>query len=157
LTRSRGQSLLYAVLLLPTLMLIFALAVEVSALQMERLQLRYAVDLAAIAAATSVDTGSYMRSGRLLLDPGLATSTAHEYLGRNLARIASLSSPADIAERADVVVVNQVPAPDPFNTQRLDRPSVAIRIRVVHRFNLVGWIGIHGVDVTVASTAQIRT
>jgi Flp pilus assembly protein TadG len=145
------------VLLLPTLMLVFALAVDVSVLQMERLQLRDAVDLAAIAAATSVDTTSYTSSGRLLLDPRAADASAHEYLGRNLARIANLPDPTGIAQRADVVVMNQVPAIDPFNGQRLQRPSVAIRIQLPHRFELLRWIGLNSVAVTVASTAQIRT
>jgi Flp pilus assembly protein TadG len=157
LRRSSGQSLLYAVLLLPTLMLVFALAVEVSILEMERIQLRYAVDLAAIAAATSVDNAAYTRSGRLQLDPAIAASTAHDYLGRNLVRLANLSRPADVAATADVVVINQVPARDPFSGQRLERPSVATRIHVVHRFNLVAWIGIKSVELTIASTAQIRT
>jgi hypothetical protein len=133
-------------------MLVFALAVEMSILEMERIQLRYAVDLAAIAAATSVDNAAYTRSGRLQLDPAVAASTAHDYLGRNLVRLANLSRPA-----ADVIVINQVPARDPFSGQRLERPSVATRIHVVHRFNLVAWIGIKSVELTIASTAQIRT
>jgi len=44
LIRSRGQSVLYAVLLMPTLILVFALAVDIASLQMQKLRLRYAVD-----------------------------------------------------------------------------------------------------------------
>ena len=44
------------VLLMPTLILIFALTVEVAELQMQRLRLGYAVDLATVSAATAVDT-----------------------------------------------------------------------------------------------------
>ena len=38
MTRSRGQSVLYAVLLMPTLILVFALAVDIASLQMQQLR-----------------------------------------------------------------------------------------------------------------------
>ena len=41
--RSRGQSALYAIVLMPTLILILALAVDMAGLQMQKLRLRYAV------------------------------------------------------------------------------------------------------------------
>ncbi|TMF87791.1 MAG: hypothetical protein E6I07_07005, partial [Chloroflexi bacterium] len=69
---------------MPTLMLVFALAVDIATLQMEKLRLRYAVDLAAVTAASAVDIEYYSRTGRLQLDPDAATATAREYLLRNL-------------------------------------------------------------------------
>jgi hypothetical protein len=72
---------------MPTLILIFALAVDMAGLQMQKLRLRYAVDLATVTAATSVDAPYYSRTGRLQLDPSSAAATAREYLDRNLAGI----------------------------------------------------------------------
>src|SRR5207302_8768506 len=113
LIRSRGQSVLYAVLLMPTLFLIFALAVDMASLQMQKLRLRYAVDLATVTAATAVDAPYYSRTGRLQLDPVTAAATAREYLVRNLAAIPDIASPTTIADAADIRVVNRTPAIDP--------------------------------------------
>jgi Flp pilus assembly protein TadG len=155
--KRRGQSVLYAVLLMPILILVFALAVDVGSLQMHKLRLRYALDMATVAAATEVDTATYTRSGRLQLDTTAATATAREYLVRNLSGLPDSSNPRGIALAADIAVVNRVPAPDPFTGVRLDRPAVCVRIRVPHRFDLLNWIGLQSVDLTVAADAEIRT
>src|SRR5207245_11557424 len=84
LIRSRGQSALYAVLLMPTLILILALAVDMAGLQMQKLRLRYAVDLATVTATTLVDAPYYSRTGRLQLEPASATATVRESLVPNL-------------------------------------------------------------------------
>ena len=155
--RSRGQSILYAVLLMPTLILVFALAVDLASLQMQKLRLRYAVDLATVTAATAVDEPYYSQTGRLRLDPALATSTTRDFLMRNLTGMPGVPEPAQVAAAADVIVVNQTPAADPYTHALLDRPAVCARIRVPYRFLLLGWIGLRVVDVTVAANAEIRS
>ena len=155
--RSRGQSVLYAVLLMPTLILVFALAVDIASLQMQKLRLRYAVDLATVTATTAVDERYYSQTGRLQLDPAHATSTTRDFLMRNLTGMPGIPEPAQVAAAADITVVNQIPAADPYTRALLDRPAVCARIRVPYRFFLLGWIGLRVVDVTVAANAEIRT
>ena len=155
--RSRGQSVLYAVLLMPTLILVFALAVDIASLQMQKLRLRYAVDLATVTAATAIDERYYSQTGRLRLDPVLATSTTRDFLMRNLTSMPGIPEPARVAAAADITVVNQTPATDPYTRGYLDRPAVCARIRVPYRFFLLGWIGLREVDVTVTANAEIRT
>lgn len=154
--RSRGQSVLYAVLLMPTLLLVFALAVDVAGMQMQKLRLRYAVDLAVVAATNAVDRTFYGQSGRLRIDPVTATDTAREYLSRNLSGVPDIGDAAAVASAADVTVINRTPAPDPYTGTRLDRPAVCTRIRVPYRFSILGWIGINQVTLTVAADAEIR-
>jgi Flp pilus assembly protein TadG len=148
---------LYAVLLMPILILVFALAVDLGSLQMQKLRLRYAVDLATVTAASEVDRGIYSRTGRLQLNADTATATAREYLVRNLSGLPDTPNPAAVAAAADITVVNRVPAIDPYTGMRLDRPAVCARIRVPHRFDLLGWIGLRSVDLMVAANAEIRT
>jgi len=157
LSRSRGQSVLYAVLLMPTLILVFALAVDLTSLQMQKLRLHYAVDLATVTAATAVDERYYSQTGRLRLDPTLATSTTREFLMRNLSGMPGIPAPAEIAAAADITIINLTPATDPYTRGRLDRPAVCARIRVPYRFFLLGWVGLRVVEVTVAANAEIRT
>lgn len=155
--RARGQSVLYAVLLMPTLILIFALAVDLAGLQMQKLRLRYAVDLATVTAATLVDAPYYSRTGRLQLEPGTAAATAREYLARNLDGMPGIETPATIAASADITVINRTPALDPYTGGRLDRPAICARIRAPYRFTLLGWIGLSQVDLTIAADAEIRS
>jgi hypothetical protein len=142
---------------MPALILVFALAVDMTSLQMQKLRLRYAVDLATVTAATAVDGRYYSQTGRLRLDPVLATSTTREFLRRNLSGMAGVAAPAQVAAAADITVINQTPAADPYTHARLDRPAVCARIRVPYRFLVLGWIGLHVVDMTVAANAEIRT
>jgi Flp pilus assembly protein TadG len=157
LIRSRGQSALYAVLLMPTLILILAFAVDMAGLQMQKLRLRYAVDLATVTAATLVDAPYYTRTGRLQLDPPAATATAREYLVRNLTGMPGAAAPSAIAAAADITIVNRTPAVDPYTGGHLDRPAICARIRVPYRFMLLGWIGIREVELVIAADAEIRT
>jgi hypothetical protein len=157
LIRSRGQSALYAVLLMPTLILILALAVDMAGLQMQKLRLRYAVDLATVTAATQVDAPHYSQTGRLQLDPAAATATAREYLVRNLAGMRDVAGPVAIAAAADITVVNRTPAIDPYTGGHLDRPAICARIRVPYRFMLLGWVGFNEIEVVVAADAEVRT
>lgn len=155
--RSPGQSALYAVLLMPTLILILALAVDMAGLQMQKLRLRYAVDLATVTSATLVDASYYSRTGRLQLDPATATATAREYLGRNLAGMPDIEAPRVIAATADISIVNHTPAIDPYTGGHLDRPAICARIRVPYRFMLLGWVGFNQVELVIAADAEIRT
>jgi hypothetical protein len=68
-----------------------------------------------------------------------------------------IPEPAQVAAAADITIVNQTPAADPYTGGHLDRPAVCARIRVPYRFFLLGWIGLRVVDVTVAASAEIRT
>jgi hypothetical protein len=68
-----------------------------------------------------------------------------------------IPAPAQVAAAADITIVNQTPAADPYTHAYLDRPAVCARIRVPYRFFLLGWIGLRVVDVTVAANAEIRT
>jgi Flp pilus assembly protein TadG len=142
---------------MPTLILVLALAVDLTSLQMQKLRLRYAVDLATVTAATAVDQRYYSQTGRLRLDPALSTATAREFLLRNLTGMPNTPEPAQVAAAADITIVNQTPAADPYTGGHLDRPAVCARIRVPYRFFLLGWIGLRVVDVTVAANAEIRT
>jgi len=157
LNRIRGQSVLYAVLLMPTLMLIFALAIDVAGLQMQTLRLRYAVDLATVAGANVVDRAFYTQTGRLRIDQIGATATTREYLLRNLSGIPDVDNMSAVASSADVAVVNRTPAADPFTGTRLDHPAVCARIRVPYRFSLLVWIGIRQAMLTVTASAEIRS
>jgi hypothetical protein len=142
---------------MPTLILVFALAVDMTSLQMQKLRLRYAVDLAAVTAATAVDGRYYSQTGRLRLDSELATATTRDFLMRNLTGMPGIPEPAQVAATADITIINQIPAVDPYTRAYLDRPAVCARIHVPHRFLLLGWIGVREVEVTVAASAEIRT
>ncbi len=157
----RGQSVLYTVLLLPTLILVFALAVDVGSLEMQKLRLRWAVDLATVGAATAVDGAAYARTGRLRLDPEAATAVARGYLYRNLARLGtSVGGEAGatmIANEAEVAVINDVPARNPFTGATLDRPAVCARIRVPYRTGLMRGFGLPDhVQLTLAADAELK-
>lgn len=153
----RGQSILYAVLLMPMLFLVFALAIDVGALQLERLRLHYALDLATLTGAGSVDAQLYSRSGEVRLDPVAAATTTREYLFRNLERVPDTPNPDSIASGAEIAIVNVVPGRDPFSGHSLDRPAVCARIRVPHRFALLGWTGLGNSVIIVSAEAEIRT
>lgn len=142
---------------MPTLFLVFALAIDLAGLQLDALRLRYALDLAAVTAATAVDRDTYSRTGELRLDQNAAAATAREYLLRNLRGLPDMAAPEQIVAGADITVINQVPGQDPYSGARLDRPAICARIHVPHRFSLLTWVGMTSVRVTVTSTAEIRT
>jgi hypothetical protein len=154
--KSKGQSVLYGVLLMPVLLLILALAVDVGSLQLEKLRLHYALDLATLTGATAVDQNFYSSSGRLRLDPTAASTITRNYLGRNVSGLPDGPAPLALPDQAEIVIVNQVPGRDPFSGAQLDRPGVCARIRVYHRFSLLSLVGIRGTDISVTSDAEIR-
>lgn len=155
--KRRGQSVLYAVLLMPTLFLVFALAIDIAGLQLDRLRLGYALDLATVTAATAVDRSGYTQTGQLRLDPTAATAITREYLIRNLRGLPDTPRPERIVSAAEIAIVNQVPARDPYSGMLLDRPAICARIRVPHYFNLLGWVGISATTISLTATAEIRT
>jgi uncharacterized membrane protein len=157
LRRARGQSILYVVLLMPTLILIFALTVEVGQLQMQRLRLGYAVDLATVSAATAVDAQYYAQTGHLRLDQDAALAVTRTYLDQNLTASLGPSQAALVAAAADITVINQTPSADPYTGVRLDRPSVSARIHVPYRLTLLGFVGqVSAGRLTLAAHAEIK-
>lgn len=152
----RGQSILYAVLLMPTLFLIAALAIDCARLQLERLRMEYALDLATVTAANAVDPISYSRTGILHLDATRAELVTREYLLRNLRSSMTIPDAEQVAGSAEITIVNTVPARDPYRALLLDRPNVCARIRVPFHFLLLGWIGMHTTTITISADAEIR-
>lgn len=153
--------MLYAVLLLPTLMLVFALAIDIGTLQMQQLRLRWAVDMATVDAATVADAAFYTQTGKVQLDSALAPQVARQYLYLNLARLGSSvggdSGASMIARDADISVVNQVPARDPFSGAWLDRPAICARIHVPYHMNLLPWLARVGANqLTITSNAEVK-
>ena len=124
---TRGQSILYVVLLLPALLLILAISIQIALLQLNALRLRSALDLASVGAASVVDTAYYAQTGRLRLDPRRASAAARELLVRNLA---SVTFGRSTALSAEITVLNEVPARDPYSGIVVDRPAVCIRARL---------------------------
>ena len=152
----RGQSVLYAVLSFPLLLLIFALAIDIGMLQLDNLRLRYALSLSTVTAATSVDQAFYTATGQLRLDPATAIPVARRSLYENLAGLPVPIDAATLAANAELTVINQVPARDPFSGSILDRPAICARLRVPHRFTMLGWIGLSQVETTITADAEIR-
>jgi len=157
LRRARGQSILYVVLLMPTLILVFSLTVEVAQLQMQRLRLSYAADLATVSGATSVDAAYYSQTGRLRLDHDAALAVTRTYLDRNLVAALGSNQAALVAAAADITVINDTPRSDPYTGGRLGRPSICARIHVPYRFSLLGFVGsVGGGHLTLSAHAEIR-
>ena len=156
MSRRRGQSILYVILLMPAVLLILCMTVEVGQLQFQRLRLRNATDLATLSGATSVDRTYYAGTGLLRLDPALAVATTRDYLKRNLLEALGAEQAAAVADAAEIAVVN-VPGKDPFTGVLLDRPSVSTRIKVRYRLSLLAFVGtVWQGTMSLASTSQIR-
>ncbi len=154
----RAQSILYAVLLMPTLLLVFSLTVDMGQLQMHRVRLRYAVETATLSGASSVDTSHYSQTGLLRLDHVAALRTTRTYLERNLLQAVGAAEAKKVADSADIRVINDVPSLNPFTGTRLNRPSVCARIQVPYRLSLIGFVGPVGSGrLSVTATADIRS
>ena len=141
----RGQSTLYAVVLMPMLVMILALVADVGALQVERVRLRWAQDMALIDAVTEIDAARYGDTGELRIDPS-AAGVYRAYLAANLQPLRGVladgATPESIAAAAEVAVVNQLPGSDPFTGRTLDRPAICARIRVPVRVTLLHLAGL---------------
>jgi uncharacterized membrane protein len=157
----RGQSTLYAILLMPMLLMVLSLVADVGSLQVERVRLRWASDMALVDAVTEVDSAHYAQTGEIRLDAG-AEAVYRNYLVANLDTVRSVmadgATPESVAAAADVAVVNAIPAANPFNGHRLDRPAVCARFRVPLRTGLLSLAGLRSSQtLTIAGDAEIRS
>jgi len=155
--RQRGSSVLYVVVLSPVLLLSMALATEAGALQMEKQRVRAALDASVVvAAAAAAHAGSAAR-----IDVARADSVARDVLVDNLTPIASTfgdTTALAIARDADVAVIVDVPAPDPFDSGAVvRRPTLELRIRIPLRSGLFAAAGLpRTVTVTLVASAGLR-
>jgi uncharacterized membrane protein len=152
----RGSAALYAVVLSPALMLGLALAVEVGALQLERQRVRGAADEAAISAASAAAGAGGARG----IDRVRAAALMRAALADALRPLqAELGADADgVAAGAEVAIVDEVPAADPFVPGAVVRlPSVEVRVRVPLRTGLLRLVAVPpSVAVTVVTGAELR-
>lgn len=144
---------------MPMLLLILAMAVEIAAVEMTSLRLRSAVDLAGVDAASMVDANYYARTGLLRLDVVRARVVARDFLDRNLRAVRGAGALADqVAADAEIIVINDVPARDPFSGTLLDRPAICIRARLPVSAGLLRMVGAPAVlSVSAESAAELRT
>ena len=156
----RGQSTLYAILLMPMLLMVVSLVADVGSLQVEVVRLRWADDMALVDAVTEVDSAHYAATGQVQLDPA-AQRVYRSYLVPNLAPMrgfmASGATPESVAENAELAVINSVPATNPFNGHRLDRPAVCARLRVPIKTGLLSLAGLRSAQtLTVTGDAEVQ-
>lgn len=154
--RQRGSAVLYTVLLMPVLLLCVTLAVQVSALQMQRQRLVSALDVAAVAAGGMAATTT---SG-IGIDPAQAAADLRRSLADNLQPLASDlagTDPGAVAAGAEIVIITDPPQLDPFTGDLLQRPSLVARIEVPVRTGLLTMAGLPAVQtLTLTSTADLR-
>jgi hypothetical protein len=149
------------VLLLPTLLVVLVLVVQLGLIAAERQRVQAALDMAALAGTLMVDGSAYSRTGRLQLDGSRATQSVRANLARNLSLdmpgADERSAPA-LAASAEVQILNAVPARDPFTGLLLDRPAVAVRLKLPYRADLLRLAGLSPeITLSVASDAELRS
>jgi Flp pilus assembly protein TadG len=155
--RARGSAVLYAVLLSPVLLLGLALAVQLGALQLERQQVRGAVDEAAVSAATgAVSAGAGAGVDRVRVAARLREALATAL--RPLEAEIDGDGADAVAATAEVAVIEDVPSPDPFTPGEVVlRPSIETRVRVPLRTGLLRIAAAPSrLTVTVVSGADLR-
>src|SRR5258708_4258509 len=113
-----------------------------------------------IDAVTEVDANHYAATGELLLDTA-SQAVYRAYLVPNLAplrgQMGGGATPESVAQNAELAVVNSVPANNPFNGHRLDRPAVCARIRGPIRTGLLSLAGLAATPtLTITWDAEIR-
>lgn len=154
---ARGQVALYAVLLFPILMLVFALVLAVGTLEGTRARTRAQLDMAALTATQALDFAALARGEPPQLVAAEADRLAREYLVRNLATLDLPVSAASIAAAAEVNVL----APgdrDPLSGAVVSVPTVSIRAVVPARVPLLSLAGLRPiVNVSVSGSAAART
>lgn len=155
--RQRGSSVLYVVVLSPVLLLSLALATEVGGLQMQKERVRSALDQSTVVAAAAAARAGGVAS----IDRSRAIAVMREVLAENLAPLSSAfadASAAGVARDADVAVVTDVPAPDPFDPSAVVRhPSIEVRVRVPLHTGLFAVAGLPSIQtLTLTSSAALR-
>ena len=154
---ARGQVALYAVLLFPILMLVFALVLAVGTLEGTRARTRAQLDMAALTATQALDFAALAQGEPPRLVAAEADRLAREYLVRNLATLDLPVSATSIAAAAEVNVM----APgdrDPISGAVVSVPTVSIRATVPARVPLLSLVGLGPiVNVTVSGSAAART
>lgn len=154
---AHGQVALYAVLLFPILMLVFALVLTVGTLEGTRARTRAQLDMAALVATQAFDFAALARGEPPQLVAAEADRLAREYLVRNLATLDLPASATSIAAAAEVYVM----APgdrDPLSGAVVSIPTVSIRATVPARVPLLSLAGLGPiVNVTVFGSAAART
>ena len=154
---ARGQVALYAVLLFPILMLVFALVLAVGTLEGTRARTRAQLDMAALTATQALDFTALAQGQPPRLVAAEADRLAREYLVRNLATLDLPVSATSIAATAEVNVL----APgdrDPISGAIVSIPTVSIRATVPARMPLLSLAGLGPiVNVTVSGSAAART
>jgi hypothetical protein len=148
---------LYAVLLFPVLMLVFALVLTVGTLEGTRARTRAQLDMASLTATQALDFAALARGEPPQLVAAEADRLAREYLVRNLATLDLPASAMSIAAAAEVNVM----APgdrDPISGAVVSVPTVSIRATVPARVPLLSLVGLGPiVIVTVSGSAAART
>ena len=154
---ARGQVALYAVLLFPILMLVFALVLTVGTLEGARARTRAQLDMAALTATQALDFAALAQGQPPSLVAAEADRLAREYLVRNLATLELPVPAGSIAATAEVNVM----APgdrDPISGEVVSVPTVSIRAVVPTRVPLLNLIGLGPiVNVSVSGSAGART
>ncbi len=154
---ARGQVALYAVLLFPILMLVFALVLAVGTLEGTRARTRSQLDMASLTATQALDFAALARGEPPQLVAAEADRLAREYLVRNLATLDLPESATSIAAAAEVNVM----APgdrDPISGAVVSIPTVSIRATVPARVPHLSLVGLGPiVNVTVFGSAAART
>ena len=155
---ARGQVALYAVLLFPLLMLVFALVLTVGTLEAARSRARAQLDMAALTATQALDIEALARGEPPQLIAADADRLAREYLARNLATLEDLAAASTaIAASAEVTVVRPGDS-DPITGAVVETPTVSIRAIVPTHVPLLNLIGLGSVvNLSVSGSAAART
>ena len=155
---ARGQVALYAVLLFPLLMLVFALVLTVGTLEGARSRARAQLDMAALTATQALDIEALARGEPPQLIAADADRLAREYLARNLATLDDLAAASTaIAASAEVTVVRPGDS-DPITGAVVETPTVSIRAIVPTHVPLLNLIGLGSVvNLSVSGSAAART
>jgi Flp pilus assembly protein TadG len=154
----RGQAVLYVIVIFPVILLCLVAAVGLGALQLEKQRMRSALDEAT---AVAVARGGEQPAGRLTLDPTTTAALVRQSIADNLGPLADQLDgvgPAQVAADADVAVVVDVPATDPFDAGAvIRRPTLEVRMRAPVHASLLGFAGLpQAVTLTLTSSADLR-
>jgi len=154
---ARGQVALYAVLLFPILMLVFAFVLAVGTLEGTRARTRAQLDMAALTATQALDFTALAEGQPPQLVAAEADRLAREYLVRNLTTLDLPVSATSIAAAAEVNVLTPGDR-DPISGAVVSIPTVSIRATVPARVPLLSMVGLGPiVNVTVSGSAAART